>query len=241
MVCLSIVACGPGPNGPDGGNGGGGGTTGGGGSTGGGGTTGGGTGGGSSSGLETEHGGQNIAQWMKAYWAWSLSGGAADAGRSADMLYLPLPAAVNLDGGAILTGTIAVTIDRADSFALPMYVYNGERYLPDSGLPDDPTTFPADSDYTTSAQQLTLTIDGTKVIDTARGDSLTPYFFPAQLYPAMIPYAQPTSYGAIGAIWTKGLGVLHTPLTPGVHAMRLQTLNTTHMFGFDNTWNITVR
>ena len=221
----SLAACGGGKNGTDAGAGG----------------AGGGTGGGpvDAGQVVTSHGGEALPAWMKAYWQWSLSGAAADAGRRQDVIFLPLPDGSPLDGGVVYAGTLSITLTRADSFAVPLYAYTGERYLADSGIPDDPTNAPPDSDYTGTSQALVLTLDGVKLIDSSR-DSLTPYFYPAQSFDMPIRYPAPTTYGAIAAIWNKGLGILHTPLPPGAHTLHLEEFNSTQMFGYSNTWNITV-
>ena len=50
----------------------------------------------------------------------------------------------------------------------------------------------------------------------------------------------PTDYGAVGALWVKGIGVLHGPLEPGMHVLHLQESSDAFMGGYSNTWNITV-
>ena len=55
-----------------------------------------------------------------------------------------------------------------------------------------------------------------------------------------IPYDMPTDYGAVGALWVKGIGVLHGPLEPGMHVLHLQESSDAFMGGYSNTWNITV-
>ena len=90
-----------------------------------------------------------------------------------------------------------------------MFVWVGETYM--SGTPpDDDVTMPPDVSFTT--MRVVVTLDGVNIIDTTRGDDLTRFFFPAQRFDATIPYPMPTSAGAIGAIWVKGIGFLHAPL-----------------------------
>lgn len=71
-------------------------------------------------------------------------------------------------------------------------------------------------------------------------DDLADFFFEPQLFEPTIPYDMPTDYGAVGAIWVKGIGLLHVPLEPGEHTLHLVLLSEDAGVGYDNTWNITV-
>lgn len=192
---------------------------------------------GGGAGVETDHGGHTLGEWMKMYWQWNISGSAT--ARSGDIVFLPLPNATDPDGDHIFTGEINTDLAAADGFALPMFVWVGETYM--GGMPanDDPALPPATS---FTGMRVVVTLDGVNIIDSMH-DNLQQYFFAAQNFDATIPYAMPTSYGAIGAIFVKGIGFLHAPLAVGTHTLHLEEFNSDPMVntGFSNTWHITVR
>jgi hypothetical protein len=191
-------------------------------------------------GLELFHNGRDLAGWMKRYWIWYLSGPNRDPGREGDMAFVPLPDGTSPDGGTTYVGAITTQLSSTDHFVLPLIAYYGETYLPDSGKPDDDEADIApDPDYLPPSMSLTLTIDGVTVVKSPPND-LSLQFYGRQNFTPPIKYALPTSYGATGALWVKGVGLIHTPLSPGKHTIHLTEYNVNQGHGYDNTWTIVV-
>jgi hypothetical protein len=191
-------------------------------------------------GLELDHRGKTLATWFKQYWAWHATGDDPDAGREGDVVYLPLPLVHNLDGGILYTGTLSMHLAPTDHFMLSLYSYVGERYLPDSGTPDDDEDYEApDDDYLSKSMNITLTIDGFPVVKSPPG-SLALLWTPRQNYTPPIVYESPSSYGAIAATYVKGFGILHVPFAKGKHTIHLVETNVNQKLAYDNTWQITV-
>ena len=86
---------------------------------------------------------------------------------------------------------------------------------------------------------LQLTLDGETLMDESN----------AMQYFSQIPVEPPIPGDFYSIIWFQGIGVVHTPLTPGAHTLRLDAKNTlpippnfgAPVFEVHNTWNITVR
>jgi hypothetical protein len=192
------------------------------------------------SGVETSHAGRGIGAWMKDYWAWSLSG--TGEGRADDRVFLPLPMATDPDMDGTLTGEIDVTLQEGEGFMLPMFVWIGETYEGGAPADDDPAMFP-DALFTGEAMDVTITLDGETILS-SETDDLTDFFSGMQTFDPRIDYATPIEYApdvhAIAAIWLKGIGFLHGPLSPGEHTLHLVEHNSDAMVGFDNTFHITV-
>lgn len=186
------------------------------------------------SGVETEHGGVPLAEWMKLYWTWNLGGDQED--RHMDLMFLPLPDSTDPDMDMVLAGEIDVELAAADGFVLPMFVWNGETYE-NGDPPDDDKGFPAEEAFT--GMDIVVTLDDEIIIDSAT-DDLGAFYWDAIDFDEPIVYPMPTDYGAVSAIWVKGVGFLHTPLAPGEHVLHLEEFNEELMVGFSNTWNITV-
>ena len=189
-----------------------------------------------STGIETTHGGRSLGEWMKRYWAQTISG--AGMPRDMDVAFLPIPNGTAPDGGSTTVGSANVTIGAADSFALPMFVWVGETYM--GGMPaDDDVTMPPDSDFTGPGNRIVVSLDGVEIINSTR-DMLSRFFFSAQRFDMTIPYPMPGPNRAIGAIWVKGVGFLHRPLSVGTHTLHLEQFSSAAMAGYRNTWTITV-
>jgi hypothetical protein len=186
------------------------------------------TGGGS--GVETSHGGLNLTQWMTAYVTWALGG--SEVERIQDRVFLPLPDSTDPDEDGIYSGEIDVTLAATDGFVLPTLVWIGERYDDDT---EDERDFPSREDFL--GTELVVTLNGVTLIDSSV-DDLGIYFFEGDFEPA-IEYDEPSDYGSVAAVWLRGLGFLHGPLSPGVHVLHLEELNE-EIAGYSNTWNITV-
>ena len=187
------------------------------------------------SGVETEHGGLALAEWMKLYWTWNLGGD--QVGFEQDRMFLPLPDSTDRDMDMVFAGEIDVELAATDGFVLPMFVWYGETY--ENGEPvDDDKGFPTEESFT--GMDIVVTLDGNVIIDSATND-LSQFYWAAIDFDETIIYPVPTDYGAIGAIWVKGVGFLHAPLAPGEHVLHLEEFNDLDfMIGYSNTWNITV-
>jgi hypothetical protein len=175
-----------------------------------------------------------LGEWMKLYWTWLLSGSGANG--MGDRVFLPLPDATDPDMDGIFSGETDVTIAPTDGFVWPLFVWIGETYE-NGDPPDDDPSMPTQATFTST--EIVITLDGQTVFD-SMVDDLNDYYFDAIDFDMTITYPMPTDYGAVGAIWVKGVGVLHTPLSPGQHVLHLEEFNTDFMVGYSNTWNITV-
>ncbi len=197
--------------------------------------TGGGGEGGGGTGIETSHGGLELDEWMKAYWEWAL--GADQEGFIQDRTFLELPAGTDDDGDGVYTGQIDIALSVEDGWAVPIQAWIGETYENGDPPDDDPDGFPLEDVFT--SMDIVITLDGEVIIDSAV-DDLSLFYWDSIFFDETIPYDAPTDYGAVGAVWTKGLGYLHTPLPPGEHVLHLVSYVEDFAVGYDNTWNITV-
>ena len=88
-----------------------------------------------------------------------------------------------------------------------------------------------------------VTIDGRTVARKAAGRS-SPLYSSARDFDEPILYDEPTGYGSIGALWVQGFSLVHGPLSPGRHVMKLHsTLLIEDLdlgLQFENTWIINV-
>jgi hypothetical protein len=188
--------------------------------------------------------GRSLTEWMKLYATW-LAGG-AQADHVGNVRFLPLPVSEVASGSGtysdpfVLVGQQDVTLQPGTAFTMPLVAWVGETYDPALGIPDD---VPFDRSIFTDPDLL-VTLDGQTLID-SDVDDLTNYYFGPVHFDATIPYAQPTPYGAIGAIWVQGLGFVHHPLPVGTHTLTVHSelLIPAIDLGyvFENQWTITVR
>jgi len=184
--------------------------------------------------------GKPLAEWMKIYWTWFLGG--PQAGAVKNVTFLPVPAGVPSDiDPTVAVGELDVSLANGQALALPMFTFYGESYLPETGLADDDSSFPP-ADVFTSAEVL-IKLDGKIILDSSK-DDLSPFYFDPQYFHKPIVYAEPSSYGSDAAIWVKGIGFVHPPLSTGKHRLELFVYNHTDfgfgLFGYANTWNISV-
>jgi hypothetical protein len=184
-------------------------------------------------GVEVEHNGKPLGDFMKAFWTQALGGGGADTlqGRT----FLKLPEGTDEDNDGTSTGTGTQTLAASNGFVLPMFVWVGERY--NNGDPDDDPAEPSKDFFL--ATDVTVTLDGTQIIPGEDG-KLDQFFFEPVFFDAPIAYETPTDYGADAALWVKGIGFLHAPLPTGAHTLHLVERNEEAGVGFDNTWTLTV-
>lgn len=129
-------------------------------------------------------------------------------------------------------GSIDVTLRAGEGFTLPFFVELGTSYR--NGTPPDP--FQPLSLFTTLDIQ--FTVDGKTLITT---DNVLEYFSKFTFDPA-IPYDDAV---VEAVIWYEGVALLHNPLPPGKHVLKLDEKNTEPGFGgileYHNTWNVTVK
>jgi hypothetical protein len=173
--------------------------------------------------------GKTLAQWQSTYFRWSLGditvpvdgNGNAVVG---NVVLLPIPQTPG-DG---TPGTQNVNLGSGQAFTLPFFGFLGNSYK-DGTPPDD---FLPLSVYQTL--EIHVTLDGITLID---GQNVMRFFSQSYLDP-VIP-------GDAPFIWLQSIGMVHNPLTPGGHVLKLDVKNTQAGFGyiveFHNTWNINVR
>jgi hypothetical protein len=180
--------------------------------------------------------GQSLDQWMLQYWTWFFGG--SQANEQNNVLFLPLPVGTpSPEDPSITVGHADVTLRTGEGFFLPVFVFFGETYL-DPTVPDDDPSFPP-ADVFTGAHVL-VTLDGKTILDSERGDDLSKVYSDTQFFDHPLLYPEPSSYGSIGAIWVKGLGVVQQPLSKGNHKLELLVVSDFFGIGFHNTWNLTV-
>ena len=178
-----------------------------------------------------------VALSQQFYWPWNL--GASNHQTVGPLFMVPLPEGTPVsDDPFVLQGSTSFDVKPGRTLVLPISVYIGEAY--EDGTQDDP----ADSPIDFAASSLLLTVDGRVVADSSRS-SISCLDFGTVRFAKPIPYEAPTDYGAVAAVWVKGLGVLLPPLRPGDHQIDLQVVTpTADLFGVDvgyyNTWYVHV-
>ena len=178
-----------------------------------------------------------VALSQQFYWPWNL--GASNHQTVGPLFMVPLPEGTPVsDDPFVLQGSTSFDVKPGRTLVLPITVYIGEAY--EDGTQDDP----ADSPIDFAASSLLLTVDGRVVADSSRA-SISCLDFGTVRFAKPIPYETPTDYGAVAAVWVKGLGVLLPPLRPGDHQIELQVVTpTADLFGVDvgyyNTWYVHV-
>jgi PKD repeat protein len=179
--------------------------------------------------------GRTLAQWQELYWRWVYAeisialDGNGNAVTNGNVVLMPLPNALG-DGTPASTN---VTITAGQAFALPLWNLLGNAYNDSSSDP------PIDLNVFQTLD-LRLTLDGVTLID---GGNLMQFY--SQFYFAPpIPYNVPP---AVSFIYLQGIGMVHGPLSPGNHILKLDAKNTdtADLFGltfeYHNTWNVSVQ
>jgi hypothetical protein len=172
---------------------------------------------------------KTLSEWMQLYWTWYFEGGSDHVGW---VKFLPLPAkGVHVSGSftgddpGVLQGHLHVTLEPDTSFVLPVSTWIGETYDPALGDPDDP---PIPAKFFTDPSKAIIkvnikSIDGkvAEVVMDSTQASVSPFYYgPVTLD---VEYEEPTSYGAIGAIFAQGIAFVHLPLSVGVHTIDLES------------------
>lgn len=171
--------------------------------------------------LQSKAYGKTLTEWMQRYWTWSLGGGGED--HDGNVTFLPLPNGDLIDGSityndpALLVGHLDISLKPGTPFVLPVIVWYGETYDPALHFPNDPV-LPASLFTDPSKATTKVYIDGRPVMDSTIA-SVSPYYYgPA---PISVTYAEPTSYGSIGAVYVQGVGFVQEPLSVGPHTIAL--------------------
>lgn len=169
---------------------------------------------------------------MLGAWEWLLGG--SDEGRDGNVAYLPIPEGVpTSEDPFTLTGELDVTLAPGDAFALPVFFAIGEEY--EDGSVSDPDSLD-DAIFTGALVEVTL---DDRVILSSEDDDLSDYLVGPAWFDEVIEYDTPY-YGATGAVWIKGLGLVGHPLSRGSHVLHLYVYSPDLGMAFDNTWNVTV-
>jgi hypothetical protein len=185
---------------------------------------------------------KSLTEWLDVYYEWYY-GTAQDPSQSSvgRVQLMPLPAGDPVSGTGtpedplVLVGELAITLPPGTPFVLPLVATVGERYEGYPGVPDD------DPALATAAQMsANLTIDGRTVVWDANQAAFT---VPVTFFDPVVTYPEPTSYGAVAAVWFTGIGIMSPPLPVGEHVIQVDSsLIFPPYFGliFHNTWTVTV-
>ncbi len=176
--------------------------------------------------------GDTLEGWMVGAWEYLLGG--EGEGRDGNVVYLPVPDGVPTDDDPFtLSGEADVTLGTGDAFALPMFFAIGEQY--EDGWVPDPDSL---DDAIFTGVTLEVTVDDRVILSSDDAD-LADYLVGATYFDEVIQYETPY-YGATGAVWIKGLGMVGQPLSAGDHVLHLYVYSPDIGIAFDNTWNVTV-
>jgi len=189
--------------------------------------------------------GRTYTQWFEAYWRWfaelAYNGNVTippDANGNAvverKVVLMPLPDAPG-DG---TPGHLDVTLFAGQAFVLPFLGPLGTSY--NDGTPDDP--FVADSILQTL--DVAFYVDGVKMVNPRNVGR----FYTKGEFDPTIPLPGLAQYGFEAVIWFQSVGIVHSPLNPGTHSLRLDLRNTEafppyfpgEYVEYHNTWTVTV-
>jgi hypothetical protein len=194
--------------------------------------------------------GYSLTQWMMLHQAWYLQGQDPQTGTIGRVKLLPLPQQVStpippdLPVGAYSIGSLDIALKSGSPFVAPVITLNGESYVNNILPPDEPIDLFKNS---LLSADITVTLDG-KIILQSPADNQK-FFYGPSYFPEPITYSPPqfrfndTALGdvfAAAAIWSQGIGFVHSPLKVGKHTLNIIAVNKELGYGFDNTWNITV-
>jgi len=187
---------------------------------------------------QTSAAGKSLQDYHQMYFTWSLGGPQTD--HHGNVQFLPVPAGAYQNESGYWVGSADVALKSKWSFFLPVYVFYGERY--NTGALDDPPGWPPAEAFTDA--DVLITLDGTPILDSGTVD-LSTYYGDTVYFTQPIPYAEPTAYGSVAALWIKGLRFVEPALSDGEHMLHLlvtsQFLQDNFLFpGWDNTWHISV-
>ncbi len=178
--------------------------------------------------------GRTLAAWNALYECWAFGAITVPTDLNGNavvppgVVLMPLPDAPG-DG---TPGHLDVTLYKGQAFVLPLWVLLGTHYT--DGTPADPRV--PRSVFRTL--HITFKIDGATVI--SRGNVMN--FYSGFVFSPWIP----VNFPPIDAIiWFEGISIVHGPLSPGMHTLKLDAINTQPAFGgffeYHNTWRINVQ
>jgi hypothetical protein len=177
-------------------------------------------------------GAPRLAEFEEVYARWSFGQLSVPTDSNGNpvvknVVLMPVP----FTAGDGTPGVADVTLKCGQSFMLPFFAEFGTSYR-DSTPPD-----PFEPLSLFETLDIKFSVDGVTLVNTS---NVMSYFSKFEFDPE-IPIDD-TFFKAV--IWFEGVGVLHTPLTPGKHVLKLDERNTEPGFGglleYHNTWNITV-
>jgi hypothetical protein len=179
-----------------------------------------------------QQGNARLASYEETYtrWVFGQLSVPTDANGNAvvkGVVLMPVP----FTDGDGTPGVADVTLKSGQSFMLPFFAEYGTSYR-DSTPPD-----PFEPLSLFETLDIQFSVDGVPLVTTSNVMS----YFSKFTFDPEIPIDD-TFFKAV--IWFEGVGVLHTPLTPGQHVLKLDEKNTEPGFGglleYHNTWNVTV-
>ena len=175
--------------------------------------------------------GKSLAEWQGIYFSWYF--GAlnvpSDANGNAVVNNVVLLAMPSTPGDGT-PGYQKVTLNSGQAFVLPCFSLVGTSYT--DGTPPD-TFFDV---RIFQSLDLTLKVDNATVIDS--GNIMNYYSEYTYAPPIPFPYGNIDSF-----IWVQDIGMVHSPLSLGQHAIQLDVKNTEPIPGlgtleYHNTWAI---
>lgn len=195
--------------------------------------------------------GSTLTQWMMLHQAWYLKGQDPDAGTVGRVTLMPLPQQnpipipPDLPVDVFSTGSLDVALKAGSPFVIPVITLNGESYA-NNIIPDDE---PIDLFKNSLLNaDITVSLDGVTILKSPSDNQK--FFYGPIFFPQPVTYNSPQfrfTDAALGdvfasaAIWSEGIGFMHKPLNVGTHTLHIIAVNKDLRYGFDNTWNITVK
>ncbi len=165
--------------------------------------------------------GRTLAQWQATWleWAYGSLTLPTDTHGNAIVANVVLMSVPNASGNGT-PASLDLTLDTGEAFVVPLFLNAGSSLG---------TMFPA-SDF--ANMTLTLTLDGTVILDSEDAAA----FYTETVFSPPLP--------GTGTVFVQGLSIVHTPLPPGLHVLKLDERFAASGGGFTaefhNTLNITV-
>jgi acetyl esterase/lipase len=163
-----------------------------------------------SGGLETEHGGLSLEQWMKAFFTSRFGG--EPGGRFQDRVFLPKPTKtgvnVKVNDHDAEAATASVVLGAGDGVAVPLYVHFGD-------VDEAPASF---DDAAFASAFVRVTVDGALLFDTTR-DDINRLLFGPVLLDAPLPYPGDPD---LTVAWLQGAAFLLAPMSAGTHLLHYE-------------------
>jgi len=172
--------------------------------------------------------GKTLAEWLKVYWEWWITtDGDMSQSKVGNVQLMPMPTNSDMTSGQgtpddplVFSGSVDITLPVGTPFVLAVV---GRIYSPGS------EAGPLDvyGDYITAE----VTLDGEPIVE-----PLVEYLVGPTYFDEILIASDNSEYE-----FFDGVGFITTPLTPGVHVIRLfDHFGDPDNVIFDNTWTITV-